>query len=132
MQPLLSYEVVQNTQSKPTFCNLKSEAINSDDKWLTFGLILFHRNSRVYLTPQQLPPLLSYEFYMIPFAIIVGICFILMAMFMVSVPPRPYSIVITVYNLYNYLCMLIFLLYFHHSFWIKKCFKLGVMQRGQL
>lgn len=97
MQPLLSYEVVQNTQSKPTFCNLKSEAINSDDKWLTFGLILFHRNSRVYLTPQQLPPLLSYEFYMIPFAIIVGICFILMAMFMVSVPPRPYSIVITVF-----------------------------------
>ncbi|XP_027040514.1 E3 ubiquitin-protein ligase RNF13-like [Pocillopora damicornis] len=41
-------------------------------------------NSRVYLTPQQLPPLLSYEFYMIPFAIIVGICFILMAMFMIS------------------------------------------------
>ena len=122
MQPLLSYEVVQNTQSKPTFCNLKSEAINSDDKWLTFGLILFHRNSRVYLTPQQLPPLLSYEFYMIPFAIIVGICFILMAMFMVSVPPRPYSIVITVYNLYNYLCMLIFPLYFYHSFCIKKMF----------
>lgn len=41
-------------------------------------------NSRVYLTPQEFPPIWSYEFYMIPFAIIVGICFILMAMFMIS------------------------------------------------
>lgn len=41
-------------------------------------------NSRVYLTPQEVPPIWSYEFYMIPFAIIVGICFILMAMFMIS------------------------------------------------
>lgn len=40
--------------------------------------------SRVYLTPQEYPPMWSYEFYMIPFAIIVGICFILMAMFMIS------------------------------------------------
>lgn len=40
-------------------------------------------NSRVYLTPQDYP-MWGYEFYMIPFAIIVGICFILMAMFMIS------------------------------------------------
>lgn len=41
-------------------------------------------SSRVYLTPQEFPQMWGYEFYMIPFAIIVGICFILMAMFMIS------------------------------------------------
>ncbi|KAJ7377011.1 Nucleoside diphosphate kinase 7 [Desmophyllum pertusum] len=41
-------------------------------------------SSRILLTPQQYPPIWNYEFYMIPFAIIVGICFILMAMFMIS------------------------------------------------
>ncbi|XP_078378847.1 E3 ubiquitin-protein ligase RNF13-like [Oculina patagonica] len=42
------------------------------------------QNSRILLTPQEFPPIWDYEFYMIPFAIIVGICFILMAMFMIS------------------------------------------------
>ncbi|XP_020601502.1 E3 ubiquitin-protein ligase RNF13-like [Orbicella faveolata] len=41
-------------------------------------------SKRILLTPQEFPQIWDYEFYMIPFAIIVGICFILMAMFMIS------------------------------------------------
>jgi len=43
-----------------------------------------HSDRRVVITYQSYPPIWDYEFYMIPFAIIVGICFILMAMFMIS------------------------------------------------
>lgn len=40
-------------------------------------------NARIIITEND-PYLLDYQFYMIPFAIIVGICFVLMAMFMIS------------------------------------------------